>query len=160
MTVREFLCRRQPCTDRYGRALPLLAAVDQAEDLFRLGSDYGQALLEELVEALDADHRLRLLLSVREEYIEDLIACDPIFDAEDTGRLRLMPLAPEAAVASIRRPTENTGRSYAYGIAEALVQDLRSVRGVTGGELSPSSSPPFSKSPAQVYGNRSPRARR
>jgi predicted Zn-dependent protease len=141
MTVRKFLRRRPARTDRYGRALPVLAAVDQAEDLFRLGSDYGQALIEELIEALDADPRLRLLLSVREEYMSDLIASDKIFDAEDAGRLRLMPLAPEAAIAAIRGPVENSGRSYASGIAEALADDLRSVPGAVDNELSPAVEP-------------------
>jgi tetratricopeptide (TPR) repeat protein len=141
MTVRKFLHRRQTRTDRYGRALPVLAAIDQAEDLFRLGSDYCLALVEELLEALDADDRLRLLLSVREEYIGDLIARDKTFEAEDAGRLRLMPLAPEAAIAAIRGPVENSGRSYAPGIAETLADDLRSVPGATSNVLSPAVEP-------------------
>lgn len=125
MTVRHFLRVRPVNTDRYGRALPILASIDQAEDLFRGDPDYCQAMVEELREALDSEARLRLLLSVREDHLDDLIAYEHIFAGESTGRLQLRPLEPQAAIEAVRRPIENSGRYYADGAAEALIDDLR-----------------------------------
>jgi tetratricopeptide (TPR) repeat protein len=136
MTVHQFLRRRPPRTDRYGRALPVLASIDQAEDLFRGDSGYYLALIEELKEALDGDNRLRLLLSIREDHFNDLSTYDHIFDIESAALLHLKPLEPQAAVAAIRRPIESTGHSFESAAAEALIEDLRSVPGTAGTDSS------------------------
>jgi tetratricopeptide (TPR) repeat protein len=137
MTVSRFLRRRQIRTDRYGRELPVLAAIDQAEELFRLNSDYGQALLEELIEAVGANRRLRFLLVLREEYIGDLTAYDKIFDSADVGRLHVDPLTREAALAAIRGPVDNSGRSYGPGAAEALADVLLPAAGELSSTIEP-----------------------
>lgn len=125
LTVLEFLRRRGKRTDRYGQAVPVLAAIDQAEDLFRWNPAYCAALIEELKEALTADSRLRLLLSVRDDYRDELIDRDYLIGRGDTADLRLAALSPDEAAAAVRLPVINSGRFYEPGAVEALVGNLR-----------------------------------
>jgi tetratricopeptide (TPR) repeat protein len=133
LAVPDFLRRRGKRTDRYGRPLPVFAAIDQAEELFIDSADHNRAhpnwhrrpFIDELVEALDEHPDLHLLLSIRESSRIDLSPYEHDLGHASQAWFRLLPLTPEAALEAARGPLEGTDRSFAPGAAEGLVDDLR-----------------------------------
>lgn len=75
---------------------------------------------------------LRVVISIREDYLAQL---DP-FAGQLPGRLRsrfrLERLREETALAAITRPAEGAGRSFEPGVAERLVDELLQIRTETG----------------------------
>lgn len=131
LTVRGFLRRRPPRQDPYGDPVLTLAAIDQAEELFgdfAHRSRYRELFIGQLVEALDADPNLRLLLSLREDYLAAILPHEPKLAGLARCRFPLRALDKSAAVQATARPLEGTGRSFAPGAAERLVDDLCMIR--------------------------------
>jgi tetratricopeptide (TPR) repeat protein len=128
LAVPDFLRRRGKRTDRYGRPLPVFAAIDQAEELFTDSAHHRhrKPFIDELVEALDEHPDLHLLLSTRESSRIDLSPYEHDLGlASSQAWFCLLPLTPEAALEAARGPLEGTDRSFAPGAAEGLVDDLR-----------------------------------
>jgi tetratricopeptide (TPR) repeat protein len=131
LTVRDFMSRR---AERHGGAI--LAAIDQADELLAdLGPrrTHRRRFLGELREALRDVPGLHLLLSIREDALEELA------DALGGGaRYRVTPLSPDRALDAVTGPVDGTGRSFAAGAADELVADLLTSRIVAadGGERS------------------------
>src|SRR6266851_1696251 len=89
--------------------------------------------LGELTGALRDVPGLHLLLSIREDALEELA------DALGGGaRYRVTPLSPDRALDAVTGPVDGTGRSFAAGAADELVADLLTSRIVAadGGERS------------------------
>lgn len=131
LTVREFLRQRGYRTDSYGGPKPIFAAIDQAEKLFLdLGrrDAYRQAFVDELADALDDQPGLRLLLSIRSGYSEDLARYHG--DLGNPVIYTLGPLTPGAAVAAVQQPVRQFGTSFAPGVAEELVSNLQASRSI------------------------------
>jgi tetratricopeptide (TPR) repeat protein len=133
LTVRDFLRRRSVRTDQSGQMIPVLAAIDQAEDLFT-SSGYRDRhrvpFIDELAEALDEVPYLHLVLCVRDDYLDDLSLYQRAIGRYDTAAFRLNSLSREAALEAVREPIEGTGRRFAPGVAEALVDILRTCQSV------------------------------
>src|SRR5262249_31375352 len=73
LTVFDFLRKRSAKYDPYGQPAPLLAAIDQIEDLYIAESGrYLPGFVSELAEAFHEMPHLRLLLSVPDDYLDDL----------------------------------------------------------------------------------------
>ena len=126
LTVREFLRQRSYRTDSYGGPLPTFAAIDQVEKLFldpARRDPYRQAFIDELVDALDDQPGLRLLLSIRSGYFEDLVRYQE--DLGNPATYALCPLTQSAAVTAVREPVAQFGAVFASGVAEELVGNLR-----------------------------------
>ncbi|GGK87481.1 hypothetical protein Ppa06_52100 [Planomonospora parontospora subsp. parontospora] len=131
LTLRGFLRRRPPRQDPYGDPVLTLAAIDQAEELFgdlAHRQPYREWFIDQLVEALDADPHLRLLVSIREDYLAAILPHEPKLAGMPRGRFPLAALDTAAAVRATEGPLEGTGRSFAPGAAEGLVEDLRRIR--------------------------------
>ncbi|MER7208628.1 MULTISPECIES: tetratricopeptide repeat protein [Streptosporangium] len=130
LTVSEFLAGRPERTDRYGDPVPTLAAVDQAEELFG-GSLRGEedrgALLAQLVQAVDEHPGLHLLLSLREEHLAAVLPYERPLGRGSRARFHLLPFTPAAALDAVTKPIEGTGRFFARGAAELLVNDLQTT---------------------------------
>ncbi len=118
LSVHDFIRRR---AERHSGSI--LAVIDQAEDLLA-GSGprltHWRGFLGDLAEALQAEPRLHLLLSVREAAIEEFSVA-----LGNGARYRVTPLSPRKALDAVAEPVEGTGRSFAAGAAEAIVTDLR-----------------------------------
>jgi tetratricopeptide (TPR) repeat protein len=136
LTVRDFLRKRSVRTDQSGQMIPVLAAIDQAEELLSIGSRhrdrYRVPFIDELAEALDEVPYLHLLLSVRDDYVEDLSLYQSAIGRYDAAAFRLSGLSREAALEAVRKPLEGTGRRFAPGVADALVDILRSCQNANG----------------------------
>ncbi|SDK60800.1 tetratricopeptide repeat protein [Nonomuraea jiangxiensis] len=138
LTVKQFLRRRGPRTDKYGDPVPVLVAIDQAEELF-FDFPHRQAFrdpfISQLAEALDDNEDLRLLLSIREDYFARFLAHEEqLRGGGSAAAVALAPLREDEALAAVRDPLARTGRSYGPQAAETLVRELRTVRlhGVSG----------------------------
>jgi tetratricopeptide (TPR) repeat protein len=127
LTVHEFLGERGGRTDSHGDRRCTFAAIDQAEKLFSdIGrrDPYRQAFIEELAEALSGQPNLRLLLSIREDSLEDLAHYQQ--DLGNPVTFAVRPLTTAAAIDAVQKPIEQSGYSLAPGAAGQLVSNLRS----------------------------------
>ncbi len=128
LAVPDFLRRRGKRTDRYGRPLPVFAAIDQAEELFADSAHqnrHRKPFIDELIETLDDHPGLHLLLSIRESSRIDLSPYEQDLGHASPAWFRLLPLTPEATFEAVKGPLAGTDRSFAPGTAEGLVDDLR-----------------------------------
>ncbi|MEU4409330.1 tetratricopeptide repeat protein [Streptosporangium sp. NPDC023963] len=130
LTVSDFLAERPERVDRYGDPVPVLVAVDQAEELFGGPLDREeerQGLLRQLASAVEDHDGLHLLLSLREEYLASVLPYERPLGRGSRARFQLLPLTRATALDATTRPLEGTGRLFAPGAAEQLVDDLRTV---------------------------------
>lgn len=123
------LVRKNSGVDAHGKAVPVLAALDQTDLLF-FGAGGREAhrrrFAHELVEATDGRLDLHLLIVVRTEYVEELQTL-LVRAGMPTGRLTRFPLhafAPATARAAVAGPLGGTGHPLAVN-AERLVEELR-----------------------------------
>lgn len=128
LTVRDFVHRH---AERHRG--PVLAAIDQAEDLLGdpgLRRAQRRDFVNDLAEAVREEPRLHLLLMIRAS------AADEFSRALGNGaRYRVTPLGFQSAVEAVTGPVESTDRTFAPGAAEDLVTDvLTSYVSVPGGE--------------------------
>ncbi|MBN1953710.1 MAG: WD40 repeat domain-containing protein [Anaerolineae bacterium] len=114
----------------WGARAPLLI-VDQFEELFTAHRDRWQearGFFQQLAAALDAQPRLGVVLTIREDYVAEL---EP-YAAELPNRLRarfwMDRLGVEEALEAVTRPAANAGCPFAPGVAERLVDDLRRIK--------------------------------
>jgi hypothetical protein len=90
----------------------------------------------QLAEALRADDSLRLLLSIHIDRLMDLLPYEWVLAAADELdgiRFPLEPLDFDSALKAVRGPLQGTGRVFAEGAAEQIVDDLIKVRTRTSG---------------------------
>lgn len=130
-SVLDYLRRRPPRADASGQRLPVLAAIDQLEDLFT-GASLDRQLgpfTDELAEAVGELPWLRLLLIIREDYLEDLGRYGEPFAAATRTALRLGPLPGEEAAAALRGPLPGLAMRFTAEAARSLVASLSDAAG-------------------------------
>jgi tetratricopeptide (TPR) repeat protein len=121
LSVRDFVYRYAERNEG-----PILAAIDQVEELF---GDPGPRLahrrrfLAELTDAVRPDSRLHLLLLVREEAIDQITK-----GLGGGARCNVKALTPPGAIAAVTGPAARADRAFAAGAAEKLVEDLQTSR--------------------------------
>src|SRR5262249_57105223 len=71
---------------------------------------------------------LRIVFVIREDQMAPLHRYIPILPGGLRTRYRLELLGREAALEAVTKPAEQAGRRFAAGVAEDLVDDLRTVR--------------------------------
>nr|BFE78753.1 hypothetical protein GCM10020093_013540 [Planobispora longispora] len=143
LTVSEFLYRRPKRADQYGDPVPILAAIDQAEELFSgpvQRETEREDLLKQLAQAVEDHDGLHLLLSLREEHVAAVLPYERPLGHGSRTRFHLRPLKRAAALDAATKPLEYTARSFAPGAAELLIDDLRTVEIVDDEDASPKSS--------------------
>jgi tetratricopeptide (TPR) repeat protein len=131
MSVLSFLQQRGVRHDRYGDPLPVLLAIDQAEELFSQFSyrpGIVRKFLNGLARALRESREVRLLLTVREDRLPEVLPYERMLAGRSYARFRLLPFGASAALEAVQRPLRGTGRRFDPGVAKELVQDLRTVK--------------------------------
>lgn len=129
LSITDFMSRYDR-TNRHGDPLPLLAVIDQFEELFRDfpgRHQYLEEFIDHLADAVENVPSLRLLISIREEHLADLIPRETRLAGHSRARFRLLPLSRDAALEAVTKPLAGTSRSFASGVAEKLVDDLRTT---------------------------------
>ncbi|MDT3444370.1 MULTISPECIES: tetratricopeptide repeat protein [unclassified Pseudofrankia] len=130
LSVTDFLSRRVERFDRYDDPLPVLAAIDRFEEVFRdlpHRRRYRDEFIDHLAEAIRALPHLRLLISIREDSLASLLPYEAVISSDSRTRFHVEPLPVGAALRAVTRPLAGTGRSFAPGVAERLVDDLRTT---------------------------------
>ncbi|KAB2351371.1 tetratricopeptide repeat protein [Actinomadura rudentiformis] len=124
LSIARFLHRRE-LTDRYGRRLPMLVAIDQTERLFHAaGSRHRVRFLEELKEAMKERPRTHLLMAVRENHLDEVMQVAEELVPERSDPYVLRPFDRQRARAAVTGPLEATGRTFDPDAAVHLVDDL------------------------------------
>lgn len=130
LTVAEFLHNRPKRTDRFGDDVPIFAAIDQFEEVLNSPPPWRthrEAFLRQLGDATKEIPHLRLLVSIREDAIAELLPRESDIAGHSRARVRLSPLSSEDALHAVRDPVEATARRFAAHVAETLVRDLCTV---------------------------------
>ncbi|MFG1704820.1 tetratricopeptide repeat protein [Nonomuraea sp. M3C6] len=128
LTVATFLRGRPLRLDASGAPVPIMAVVDQVEELFTAHDRqrwHCEQLLEQLFAVLDSDLPFRLLIAVDDDHLDEVVRRS----RATTPPYRLGPLGREQAIAVCRRPMEELGHTFAPGVAERLVDELADVTG-------------------------------
>ncbi|WP_147312197.1 tetratricopeptide repeat protein [Thermomonospora umbrina] len=127
LSVGAFL-RRGECAPRFGAPRTTLAAVDQAEQVFRGPPDRAPArerFLAEMFAALAESPATRLLIVVRDERLAEILTAAERFVGGSIARFEVGPLRRAAAIEAVVGPLRGTGRALGPGAAERLVDELR-----------------------------------
>jgi GH24 family phage-related lysozyme (muramidase) len=135
VTLAMFLAGREPAHDARGRRLPRAVVFDQFEEIFTAYPERWEdreGFFEQLGEALESDRYLRVVLSLREDYVAQLEPLLPLLPS--FVRFRLERLERDGAVEAVTGPVAHEGRNFAPGVAEALVEDLQTLRVDVGGD--------------------------
>lgn len=144
--------RKHARKDRFGRPVPTLAAIDQAELLFRGPIPHERqrrAFLGQLGQALLGEPRLRLLLCVRDDHLDEALAfarglgdAEGAFGADgadgaagrsglddgDRAAFRLGPFDRDASAEAVRGPLVARGHTVPAPAVARLVDELHTFR--------------------------------
>jgi hypothetical protein len=128
VTFAEYLDQvRRGATEEAGLRVVIF---DQFEELFTHHLDRWrdrESFFEDLGNAIERDRQLRIIFSMREEYLGSMDRYEDLLPEGLRTRFGLQPLREEAALLAVTRPLEGTGREFAPGAAEDLVSELISV---------------------------------
>ncbi len=108
--------------------LSTLLIFDQFEELFTYHPEHWRKredFFRQVGEALEEYPDLHVLFTMREDFIAELTPYANLLPEQLRARFRLERLKRNAALKAIVAPAEMAGRSFAEGVAEALVDNLR-----------------------------------
>lgn len=128
MTIPDFLAEYSAKLDSRGGTRLILAAIDQLEDLFAGSVRWSgqERLLAQLREALNAIPTLHLLLVVRQDFLTPLEELKQ-FSGIRPHYFSLRPFEVSEAAEAVVQAFQVSGVSFASGVADQLVRDLRTV---------------------------------
>lgn len=130
LSLSQFLSAHQPPARPQGISSYRVIIFDQFEELFTTfperWNDRG-GFFENVGQALEDDPRLRVVFSMREEYIASMDPFAGQLPERMRTRYRLERLREEAALLAVKKPLEGTGRRFGDGAAEKLVKNLLQV---------------------------------
>jgi WD40 repeat protein len=131
MTMPEFLKQREQATEEEELGKSSVAIFDQFEELFTLYPEHWKHrrnFFEQLRDTLNACTQLRVLFSMREDYIASIDPYAKILPEALRVRFHLENLRQDAALKAVTGPlTLGYGRRFAPGVAEKLVENLMTV---------------------------------
>ena len=127
LTIAQFLRSIPGGVDSDDVELPLVAIIDQFEEIFGdvpLWSVHRDDFLAQLGEAVETIDRLRLLLSMKEDVVGEILPYESRLSRSNFRRFRVQPLDRASALEAVTGPLTRTRRSFAPGVAETLVDRL------------------------------------
>ena len=110
---------------------PRALVIDQFEEIFTAYPERWEdrpGLFADLAAALRDDPLLRVVLSIREDFVAQLDSYAGLLPDGFRARYRLQRLGRAAALRALQEPARAAGCPFADGVAEQLVDDLRKVR--------------------------------
>ena len=131
LTIADYLNEQGAFLDKYGLPAPRVLIFDQFEELFTAYParwEEREGFFVQLQEALEAVPLLRIIFSLREDYLAQLEPYAAMMPDNLRHRLRLERMRPEAALSAVRGPLQQTNRTFTDGAAEKLVEELQKIR--------------------------------
>ena len=131
MKLVDFLNKQEHMQDEDGMPLPRAVIFDQFEEIFSLYQDRWKdkdGFFEQVSTALEADPLLRVVFVMREDFIAQLDPYAYLLPDRLRTRFHMERLRSDAALLAIKEPLRYTGRFFAEGVAEKLVDDLLTIR--------------------------------
>ena len=133
----DFLLKKKNARRKNDELAPRLIIFDQFEELFTALHEHEndrKDFFVQIAELLETDPRLRVLISIREDYLARLDPYLHLLPDRLATRYRLEPLREEMALLAVKNPLQKTDRSFAEGVAVDLVRELMKVRvqGISG----------------------------
>jgi hypothetical protein len=106
--------------------MPIVIVLDQFEEFFVQHSpELRRAFIAELADVLNArDVPLKVVISLREEWLAALGEVESAIPSLFDARFRLLPLDREAARAAIEKPVEPFGVRFEPALIDRLLDDL------------------------------------
>lgn len=114
--------------------------IDQFEELFTHYPEawsLRQALVSELLEAAEKLRGLRIVFSLKEEFLAGLEGLLKDLVASAYSKIRLELMTPQQALEAVEAPAASVGVPFAPGVAQLLVESLRTTE-LEGGSRSTS----------------------
>jgi hypothetical protein len=136
LTLAEALAPSFAADDATSRST--LLVFDQFEELFtrhRAHWREREDFFKQVAEALDAHDDLRVLFSMREDFIGEMEPFSHLLPDRLRSRFRMERLKREAAIDAIRLPAELHGCPFEAGVTEALADELRRTRRSTTAQM-------------------------
>lgn len=130
-TLASFLAKLPREEDAYGFPRPRALIFDQFEELFTAYQQRWpdrEPFMRAIAAALAADDELRVVFSLREEYVAQLERYANVFPMGLRARFHLERLRGDAALLAARGPVQARGISFAPGVAETLIHDLQQTQ--------------------------------
>jgi tetratricopeptide (TPR) repeat protein len=127
-SVTNFLRRRAQIGRRWRADCLLLVAIDQIEEIL-VDEPVGRARDEffaELAAAIGEVPGLRVLLATRTDALDELLPYEKQLSPAGAVRFGLGSLTTQAAVDAVQCPIEIAGCRFGAGVAESIVNGLRS----------------------------------
>jgi predicted chitinase len=127
-TLAEFF-ERAPAADAERVLRPRVIIFDQFEELFTSYTERWrdrQGFFKQVGELMSKDRRLRVIFSMREEYIAELDPFLPLLP-DRLRRYRLDLLREGPAMRAVNRPLQGTGMQFGEDVDKHLVANLRKV---------------------------------
>lgn len=143
LTLADFLKERPKRNNKYGEPTLRVIIFDQFEELFtaypRRWEDR-QAFFEQVRDALEGnpkekiegDPLLRVVFSMREDYIAELDPYAQILPEYLRTRFRLEQMKEKSTLEAVVEPLKRKNASFAPGVAKELVKNLLKVPGKNG----------------------------
>jgi hypothetical protein len=131
LTLDSFLAELARQTDAYGFTRPRVLIFDQFEEIFTSYQHRWpdrEAFVRQVAAALAGDPDLRVIFSLREEYIAQIDRYAGLLPNGLRARFHLERLRHEAALLAVRGPLQRRGIGFAPGVAETLIHDLQETR--------------------------------
>jgi len=131
MSLAQFLSAQEQRTDEEGMASTRRVIIfDQFEELFSFYPERWaerEDFFRQVAEIL-TDPALRVLFAMREDYLANLAPYERLLPERLRTRYRLERLSAEAALQAVEGPLQDTGYSFADGVAASLVQELLNIK--------------------------------
>ena len=127
----DFLNGQERIRDEDDLPLPCAIIFDQFEEIFSLYQDRWkdrEGFFEQVSDALEKDPLLRVVFVMREDFIAKLDPYAYLLPERLRTRFHLERLRRETALLAVKEPLRDTGRSFAEGVAEKLVDDLLTIQ--------------------------------
>jgi hypothetical protein len=108
-----------------------LLIIDQFEEIVTTHLERWterELFFRQLNQALLDDPQLWVVLTVREDYVAALEPYAPLVQNKLRARYYMQRFDYQAALEAIKKPAEQAGWSFAPGVAESLVDNLRQIR--------------------------------
>ena len=110
----------QPETER------LLLVVDQWEELYTLTADDSarRAFIDTLLGAVDGDSRLAIVLTLRADFLVDVLHNRALSDRLQDAQVNLSTMTQDEMERAITEPARKTGVEFEHGLVARILHDI------------------------------------